>query len=46
MLWHKDRGLMCGVPHNEIDYMFHERTGYGQPCDVVEKSVELKDNEL
>ena len=26
--WHKRRGLLCGVPENEIDSDFHKRHGY------------------
>ncbi len=27
IMWHKSRGLACGVPYGEIDYDFHERQG-------------------
>lgn len=37
--WHFGRAMLCGVPHEEIDFEFHKRQGYGQSCDVVEKSV-------
>lgn len=31
--WHHVRGALCGVPEGEIDEHFHEREGYGEPCD-------------
>jgi hypothetical protein len=31
--WHIWRGLLCGVPPDEIDVQFHERPGHGQRCD-------------
>lgn len=31
--WHERRGLLCGVRAHDIDYLFHERAGFGQPCD-------------
>jgi hypothetical protein len=33
--WHILRGVTCGIPLDEIDWRFHERPGYGQPCDRV-----------
>ena len=33
---HIQRGALCGVPFNEIDETFHERDGFGKPCDHVE----------
>lgn len=32
-LWHTIRGLLCGVPFDQIDPWFHLRKGYNQPCD-------------
>lgn len=34
--WHIGRGLLCGVPFDQIDFEFHERVGFGEPCDLVE----------
>ena len=31
--WHGLRAELCGVPEAEIDLAFHEREGYGEPCD-------------
>lgn len=31
--WHQSRGLFCGIPEHQIDYQFHERTGFGERCD-------------
>lgn len=31
--WHRIRGKLCGVPHEELDLMFHERRGYKERCD-------------
>lgn len=31
--WHMARGILCGVPPEEIDFQFHERRGYNLPCD-------------
>lgn len=31
--WHKMRAIACGIPSSEVDYKFHERKGYNQPCD-------------
>lgn len=31
--WHEVRGVLCGVPANDIDHRFHERRGYREPCD-------------
>jgi hypothetical protein len=35
--WHLFRGRLCGVPYAEIDYRFHERRGFGERCDGVER---------
>ena len=32
--WHEIRGELCGVPASRIDLEFHERQGYGEPCDL------------
>lgn len=31
--WHEHRGYLCGVPIPELDFRFHERSGYGECCD-------------
>ena len=31
--WHFCRGRLCGIPQQDIDIYFHERRGYGKPCD-------------
>lgn len=31
--WHVRRGLLCGIPTNEIDPIFHLRQGYGKYSD-------------
>lgn len=31
--WHQRRGLLCGIPSHQIDYQFHKRSGFGEPCD-------------
>jgi|SRR3989304_4911931 len=41
--WHVLRGMLCGVPKDEIDPTFHEREGYGQPCDQLESIPEAKE---
>ncbi|OGZ44496.1 MAG: hypothetical protein A2719_05230 [Candidatus Ryanbacteria bacterium RIFCSPHIGHO2_01_FULL_45_22] len=28
--WHRERGLLCGIPEDEIDPEFHLREGYGK----------------
>lgn len=28
--WHRTRGLLCGIPEDELDYSFHLRKGYGK----------------
>ena len=33
--WHTLRGLLCGIPAQDIDERFHERQGYGKVCDKV-----------
>lgn len=40
--WHCFRGLLCGIPMDRIDPRFHERKGYGEPCDRV-KGLDIKD---
>lgn len=32
-LYHRRRGILCGVPDREIDMNFHEREGYNERCD-------------
>lgn len=34
-MWHYWRGMLCGVPSDQIDANFHLRTGYKQPCDIA-----------
>lgn len=36
-LWHAHRAALYGIPEAEVDLSFHERPGYGEPCDVVEE---------
>lgn len=31
--WHAVRARACGIPADEVDYVFHERRGYAEPCD-------------
>ena len=31
--WHEFRGMLCGVPAEEIDRQFHHRHGYGERAD-------------
>jgi hypothetical protein len=31
--YHRLRGMLCGVPPDEIDEQFHRRPGHGQRCD-------------
>lgn len=31
--WHTLRAALCGIPANEIDFEFHNRAGYNEPCD-------------
>lgn len=37
--WHLMRGLLTGVPMNDIDLEFHLRKGYGEPCDLPGQSA-------
>lgn len=37
--WHSIRGRACGVPADEVDYVFHERRGYAEPCDGLKPSA-------
>lgn len=32
-IWHTVRGMLCGVPFNQIDSDFHLRRGYREDCD-------------
>lgn len=32
--WHGSRARLCGIPRVNVDYHFHERVGYNEPCDV------------
>lgn len=34
-IWHTVRGMLCGVPFNQVDMDFHERKGYRENCDEV-----------
>jgi len=36
--WHTFRGLMTGVPMDEVDMEFHRRRGFGLPCDRVTRT--------
>lgn len=38
MAWHHMRGELCGIPEEERDLRFHERTGYAEKCDGSEAS--------
>lgn len=33
-IWHRRRGVLCGIPPHLIDLAFHERSGYGETCDA------------
>lgn len=33
--WHLIRGILCGIPTDQIDKQFHLRQGFGEPCDKV-----------
>lgn len=37
--WHGTRADLCGVPHSEIDYKFHERKGYQERCEPAAKEI-------
>lgn len=34
-IWHTVRGVLCGVPFNQVDLDFHKRRGYREVCDEV-----------
>ena len=36
-LWHAIRADLCGISLRQFDPKFHERDGYGQDCDLVQK---------
>lgn len=33
--WHFIRGALTGVPATDIDYCFHERSAFMEPCDKI-----------
>lgn len=34
-IWHTVRGMLCGIPYNQIDLDFHLRRGYREDCDNI-----------
>lgn len=34
-IWHGLRGLLCGIPVNKIDELYHLRSGANLPCDRI-----------